>query len=952
LRRSKRAVGKPAFVALEKLTDETSLQRFLAANKKTVRARQLRQLIKSSHSQLRVDPRAALAIAELAISIARRIRHKHCLGSSLRAKANALYMLGDNRAALDLHGQALRIFRSLQAPREIARTANASVQPFILLGEYENALKAATRAKRLFKRLRDKRRLAHAEINLGNIYHRQDRFEEALSCYKRAYSTLAALADGEGLAVALNNMSVCLVSLNDFRRALAAYKRARNLSARHGMTLLSTQTDYNIAYLYYLRGEYGRSIELLRAIREQSGNTGDSHILALCYLDLSEIYLELNLSKEAIQTAQRAGRRFRALGMGYETAKAITNEAVALGQQGQSNRALELFVEARAVFIREQNLVWPSLIDLHRAIVLSREGRLAEAQRLCVEALSFFENSPLTAKAVLCRLLLGSLELQKGEIARAQEHATAAFKQMSGLQLPTLNFQAHFLLGQIQSRTGDVRSAYESFQTARHSLEDLRTTLHKDELKVAFLKDKYEVYEALVALCLKEAHPDATVAKAFEMMELAKSRGLVDLILQNERASSQAPKTHGSVSQLRDLRDQINWYHRRIELEQVRPRANSSAQLKQLKDEAAKLEDAFLSLFRDQPSALPATRPSLPVASLDTKAIQASLGTSTSLLEYFSVGDTIVVVVVNEDEMQVVPVSAKTRVEKLLQALQLQLSKFRLGKQYVQEFELQLLQSVQGRLGELYKELIGPVRQFLRGEHLVVVPHGILHHLPYHALYNGQSHLIERFTVSYAPSASIYALCRTRSGSFDSSLVLGIPDSAAPLIRDEINAVSKILPRPQVYLGKQATEQVLRERGPTSQIVHIATHGNFRQDNPSFSAIKLGRSYLNLCDLYQMELPVDLVTLSGCGTGLNVVTQGDEHLGLMRGFLSAGARSLLLTLWDVNDRSTADFMTSFYTALQAGEPKAQAFRRATLQTRDRFPHPYFWAPFILVGNAS
>ena len=102
--------------------------------------------------------------------------------------------------------------------------------------------------------------------------------------------------------------------------------------------------------------------------------------------------------------------------------------------------------------------------------------------------------------------------------------------------------------------------------------------------------------------------------------------------------------------------------------------------------------------------------------------------------------------------------------------------------------------------------------------------------------------------------------------------------------------------------------------------------------------------------IYQLRLPVQLLTLSGCGTGLNVIAAGDELLGLARGLLCAGAQSLLLSLWDVHDRATAEFMTSFYSHLQRQE-KRLALRAAMLETRERYPHPYHWAPFVLVGRA-
>jgi CHAT domain-containing protein len=117
-----------------------------------------------------------------------------------------------------------------------------------------------------------------------------------------------------------------------------------------------------------------------------------------------------------------------------------------------------------------------------------------------------------------------------------------------------------------------------------------------------------------------------------------------------------------------------------------------------------------------------------------------------------------------------------------------------------------------------------------------------------------------------------------------------------------------------------------------------------------FSSIRLGNSHLNLFDLYQLELPCELVTLSGCGTGLNVVVAGDELLGLVRGLLYAGARGVLVTLWDVNDRTTADVMRLFYEAMGTSRNKAVALRQATVEIRKAHAHPFYWAPFALVGS--
>jgi CHAT domain-containing protein len=249
--------------------------------------------------------------------------------------------------------------------------------------------------------------------------------------------------------------------------------------------------------------------------------------------------------------------------------------------------------------------------------------------------------------------------------------------------------------------------------------------------------------------------------------------------------------------------------------------------------------------------------------------------------------------------------------------------------------------------------VLAPVRPYISARHLIIVPHGVLHYLPFHALLDDTGYLIDSFTISYAPSASVFAHCQEKPAhASGNSLVLGIPDAQAPMILQEVRAVAVILPEAELIVGAAANETVLREKGLQSRLIHIATHGRFRQDNPMFSGIRLGDAYLNLYDLYQLKLNAELVTLSGCATGMNVVAPGDELLGLIRGLLFAGAHSLLLSLWDVHDQSTADFMACFYRRLQDGNSKASALQGAMTELRERYPHPYHWAPFTLIGKIS
>jgi tetratricopeptide (TPR) repeat protein len=274
---------------LGELSTDTARRKFLAKHKRLVRQSTIEQLAQLVVQRVRVSTNEALHLAEAAILIAKRLRRKEAHALALRAMANALYSTGNHRAAIDHHHRAVQIYESLRAWKEMARTLSSSIQPMILVGEYDRAFQAVERAREIFTRYDDRWRLARLEINVGNIYHRQDRFEESIAHYENAYRELMPYKDSEGIAVVLSNMAVCLISLNDFPRALATYQRARAFCHEYNMPLLVAQADYNIAYLYYLRGEYSHAIEALYAARRACEATGDAYHFALCHLDLSDI---------------------------------------------------------------------------------------------------------------------------------------------------------------------------------------------------------------------------------------------------------------------------------------------------------------------------------------------------------------------------------------------------------------------------------------------------------------------------------------------------------------------------------------------------------------------------------------------------------------------------------------------------------------------------------------
>ena len=262
---------------------------------------------------------------------------------------------------------------------------------------------------------------------------------------------------------------------------------------------------------------------------------------------------------------------------------------------------------------------------------------------------------------------------------------------------------------------------------------------------------------------------------------------------------------------------------------------------------------------------------------------------------------------------------------------------------------------------KLYDQLMRPLMGQLNTRKLLVVAHGPLHYLPFNALYDGHAFLIDRFSLRFLPSASVIKYMRSRpTAKSGEILALGNPDLGNPRMdlanaQAEALAIAKGRDLSKVLLRKDASETAFRRYGDNFRFVHFATHGMFNPDEPLKSALVLAKDaqndgLLTADELYAMKLDVDLVTLSACETGIGRIAKGDDVVGLSRGFLYAGSRSIVASLWKVDDQATSYLMTQFYEQLKHHD-KREALRLAQLNTLKKYPHPFFWAAFQIAGSA-
>ena len=271
---------------------------------------------------------------------------------------------------------------------------------------------------------------------------------------------------------------------------------------------------------------------------------------------------------------------------------------------------------------------------------------------------------------------------------------------------------------------------------------------------------------------------------------------------------------------------------------------------------------------------------------------------------------------------------------------------------------------------DLYKILITPVESALADvKHVVIIPHGVLHYLPFACLKNNNNnYLTEKFSISLSPSAMVLNLCMKKGDFYlkdknwqRNILALGNPDLGEtqfdlPFAELEIESIELIYPGVNSYLNNKATEKQLKDSNEEANLFIFSCHGEFDPLNPLFSALLLapdedndGR--LEAHEIFELEINSYLVAMSACETGLAKIGVGDDVVGLSRSFIYAGAASLLSSLWKVDDLATAILVKRFFRNLKAGFSRAQALQKAQLFVRENInDHPVFWSAFNITGD--
>ncbi len=917
----------------------------------------IQQLQEEAHRLERDDSRKARLIAQLISDAAELWDDRQTLAAALRVEAQSL-RTAEPLLALHKYEEAVRIYRSLQLDALATDAAIGQVATLRALGRYPDAFATNRWIIDHFRATADAFGLGRALLNQGLISYYLGQFQAARDHYAEAHRLFTAAHQPQWCAAVESNDANVLEALNEYAAAEEKYQRARRYYVAAGMSNAIARIDHNLAYLHFSLGDYQQALRLFGHAREQFAQQESAIDIAFVDLYRAEIYAIFNLWRKTIELARSARLVFERAQMPWETAQLLLNEALALLHLQKSVLALEQLDQARRLLAQMGGTHWQALVDLYESLVHLRANQYEAAASSALQARSLFLHYGLTRRVGQAESVLGQIALAVGQLDQAAHHFGEAQRSLGPYGSATVTYCYQFGLARVCQLQGKVTEAELHYRQALLAIEQAQAKIGAEDYKIAFWGDKREVYEHFIQFCLEQKNALHS-RTAFDTLEQAKlsslrqlSQSATDLELALENVAALPANLRSDREQIQLLKSELNRYYTQFHT----PDAAFASNV-----DVARLHAAIVQCEQRLDNLLDGHRRLDFVAAEDSDVrphplplLQATLPVGTILLEYFFADERLTIFCIEGTNFTVHQLAVSCdHLQDLVQQFNFQISKFHLGTRFRERHRRLLQSGIDLVLQQFYQLLIAPIAGLLENaDHIVVVPHQQLRNLPFHAFFDGKRYLLESYGISYAISATFHQMVcqRQLTGPFAPPLILGLNDQLIQQAESEAAVVGQIFPTAELYCGAAATAQSLFAAKAPRSFIHLATHGLFRADNPIFSALKLADGWLTLQDLAALQHSAPLITLSACDTGRSEYSLIDPLADFYHSFFRAGAQSLVVSLWSLDDQAAIHTMSIFYQELQRGQSAYAALRKAQCTMMATWRHPYYWAPFVLIGD--
>jgi CHAT domain-containing protein/tetratricopeptide (TPR) repeat protein/Tol biopolymer transport system component len=792
-------------------------------------------------------------------------------------------------------------------------------------------------------------------LDIGNVYRNNfSNYPKALEYYESAAREFKQQGKQEAYVPVLIDKANTMMAIGQLEDAISLLEREVVPTIdRDTQRVLWVRASQTLANAYLRAGLYQEAQDLNERVLAAADKIEDKRARAERTIEAiglrGFILAKLGQYKAGFKDFKDAIALAREFNIKYQQSLLYNNYGFWAREFGAIDQSIEFLTIATRIDeeLKSKSSIAYDQRNMGLSIIL--KGDYNRARDLLTEALKTSEALNLTYNTAYCYFGLGDVALREKKWPEAEKHFKKALALSISGYMQDFTWRAHGGVAQALLGQGKTKEAESSLTAAVTLVESLRAGLKSEESRNAFQSDAgvQEVYEAYAVTLMRLKK----VEEAWRVSERARSRAFIDSLgTQKLRFAKQ--DSNALLEEEKEKRSAVEGAERRLGQATAAEKAARTAELATAKSEHAallaklKAADAQLTAF-------------VQVEAIAPGELQTLLPPDAALVQYLTAKDALLVWVVKDGKVTGHEVAlAREELTARVRDFRLLLQSYSTTDYLGRELADALLEPITGDLSAA------------GAKRLVVVPHGPLHFFPFAALPYGDeegSYLMDGFAVSYLESATVARFTfapRSGDAKTEKGKVLALVNPAVPELGDsatlpfaakEADVIPRYFPATTAKEGGDASESAMREGAESYDVLHVASHGDFRPLTPGDSRLMLSPGdgndgALTVNEVFGLDVRADMVTLSACDSGLGKLSPADEIIGLNRAFMYAGAETVVSSLWRISDVASAVTMKRFYRYLAEGQDKAEAMRQAQAVVRKYFKHPAYWSSFKVSGR--
>jgi CHAT domain-containing protein/tetratricopeptide (TPR) repeat protein len=828
----------------------------------------------------------------------------------------------------------------------------------------------------------------------GKDYRSKNLDRQSIECFDKAIALSRAIGISDFELKCLRQESVTYWQMDDFEKFFTCNKRALGIARTINHRKETGQCLINMGVYYEKTSDYSNALRCLEEALVDSEKMKDRIPEAECLSNIGGIYLDLEIYDNAESYFERAIAIDKTIGEHEDLAIDLNNMAIAILNKTQLendvtglSKALLIFRECLELLNEQENKKLIIQVINNIGYISYLKGEYRDASKVFQECLTRAMEIGYKEGIYTIYSNLGNASRKCEDYKGAQTYYMSAINGALDNNYYEILWEAYYGLGQCYEAKNDLLKALLYYKKSIDIIDKIRKRITLDIFKIDFARNKTVVYQRAIKILhsLYSSSPsEALFEEMFSTIERAKARAFLESLVDG-KVNTDGVTVRNRKNRERAISHDISDVFKRLsEPGLSRPRREELMRDLELKEEEYL---RFISGLKTEERSN--TDMDLPATCSISEVQSQLLNDRTAILEYHIGEERSLLFFITRHRSKLYELPGRAVLEDSLRAYLKILAHpspgpfagLRAAERITRELAVPLGEEIQNGI-----------------DTLLIIPDGVLHYLPFETLrmnLDGRAvYLIEKFKISYCPSSASLLFLEQRQPIRRPSknlLCIGAPSykeedgkepgmrsspadvwkeiymsdgfnfALLPFARDEIRNISRIFPveGKDIFMGRDANEALLKKLPMNEyRIIHFACHGFLDEKSPFRSALVLSfiegqdeDGFLQVREINSLQLNADLVVLSACQTGYGSLEKSEGLLGLNRTFFHAGARAVLSSLWPINDRSTAVFMSDFYRLLAQGDDKSTALRKAKLKMLGSSrSHPFYWAGFVLHGN--